>query len=322
MIDLLNSNGKFYKANLHCHTIVSDGGMTPEQVKDYYQKHGYSIVAFTDHNKFVLHDDLKDANFLPIAGFEADFHILTKEGVPSRLRTCHLNFFAKNPETAVHLPEPVIYHHSLINGYIKDMVDNGWLCMLNHPTWSLQPTDEVVAIDNITAMEVYNHGCQVLSNNGDSQGYYASYLASGKKAFATATDDNHCALLEDGLPGGNNDACGGYIMISMKDFSYESFIDSFEKGRFYASTGVEIKELYIDEQADELVISCSPVKAITIKGATYLSTPNVYSRKDDITSARMPMNRIRKLCPNYFRVEFMTSDGKRAYSQPYYYENK
>ena len=95
MIDLLNSNGKFYKANLHCHTIVSDGGMTPEQVKDYYQKHVYSIVAFTDHNKFVLHDDLKDANFLPIAGFEADFHILTKEGVPSRLRTCHLNFFAK-----------------------------------------------------------------------------------------------------------------------------------------------------------------------------------------------------------------------------------
>ena len=261
MIDLLKSNGKFYKANLHCHTVVSDGKMTPEQVKDYYKKNGYSIVAYTDHNKFVSHDDLKDDNFLPIAGFEADFHILTKDGVPSRLRTCHLNFFAKNPLTAVQLPEPLIYHLSLINKYIKDMTDNGWICMLNHPTWSLQPTDEVVAIDNITAMEVYNHGCQVLSNNGDSQGYYFSYLASSKKAFAVATDDNHCGLLDDGLPDKDDDACGGYIQISMPELSYDNFIDAFINGRFYASTGVEIKELYIDEDADELVISCSTVSS-------------------------------------------------------------
>ena len=30
---LLPENGNFYKANLHCHTDVSDGAKTPEEVK-------------------------------------------------------------------------------------------------------------------------------------------------------------------------------------------------------------------------------------------------------------------------------------------------
>ena len=30
---LLPETGQFYKANLHCHTTVSDGRMTPEEVK-------------------------------------------------------------------------------------------------------------------------------------------------------------------------------------------------------------------------------------------------------------------------------------------------
>ena len=34
---LLPEKGNFYKANLHCHTVVSDGALTPEQVKEAYQ---------------------------------------------------------------------------------------------------------------------------------------------------------------------------------------------------------------------------------------------------------------------------------------------
>ena len=42
---LLPKEGTFYKANLHCHTVVSDGDLTPEQVKEAYMGQGYSIVA-------------------------------------------------------------------------------------------------------------------------------------------------------------------------------------------------------------------------------------------------------------------------------------
>ena len=32
---LLPKSGQFYKANLHCHTIMSDGLKTPEEIKKY-----------------------------------------------------------------------------------------------------------------------------------------------------------------------------------------------------------------------------------------------------------------------------------------------
>ena len=47
--ELLPEAGKFYKGNLHSHTIVSDGIMTPEQSKRAYKERGYQILAFTDH---------------------------------------------------------------------------------------------------------------------------------------------------------------------------------------------------------------------------------------------------------------------------------
>ena len=47
---LLPKDGTFYKANLHCHSTVSDGALTPEELKKAYMAEGYSIIAYTDHN--------------------------------------------------------------------------------------------------------------------------------------------------------------------------------------------------------------------------------------------------------------------------------
>ena len=46
---LLPQDGQFYKANLHCHTVISDGHLTPAEVKEAYVAQGYAVVAFTDH---------------------------------------------------------------------------------------------------------------------------------------------------------------------------------------------------------------------------------------------------------------------------------
>ena len=61
---LFGESGNFYKANLHCHTNWSDGSWTPEQVKQYYKDHGYSVVAYTDHDALIPHQDLKDGDFV------------------------------------------------------------------------------------------------------------------------------------------------------------------------------------------------------------------------------------------------------------------
>ena len=40
---LISEKGSFYKANLHCHTTVSDGCLTPEEVKAAYKEKGYEF---------------------------------------------------------------------------------------------------------------------------------------------------------------------------------------------------------------------------------------------------------------------------------------
>ena len=90
---LIPETGQFYKANLHCHTTISDGSMTPEQVKQHYLCHGYSIIAFTDHCVLIPHPELKDDHFLPLNGFETEIIAPGEEKTP-RKKHCHLCFVA------------------------------------------------------------------------------------------------------------------------------------------------------------------------------------------------------------------------------------
>ena len=69
---LLPETGAFYKANLHCHTNLSDGHLSPAEVKKIYMDEGYSIVAYTDHDILIPHPELKEENFLPLNGMELE----------------------------------------------------------------------------------------------------------------------------------------------------------------------------------------------------------------------------------------------------------
>jgi hypothetical protein len=48
--DLLrNSDGRFWRGNLHCHSNRSDGQREPERVAVAYQEAGYDFIALSDH---------------------------------------------------------------------------------------------------------------------------------------------------------------------------------------------------------------------------------------------------------------------------------
>lgn len=55
---LLPEGGKFYKSAMHVHTNISDGQLSPEEMKKAYRDLGFSVVAYTDHEVFVPHNDL------------------------------------------------------------------------------------------------------------------------------------------------------------------------------------------------------------------------------------------------------------------------
>ena len=92
---LLPKSG-LYKANLHCHTTVSDGRLTPLEIKELYMSEGYSIVAYTDHREYVWHKELDDENFLALPAMEAD--LTEQRGCWPIERTFHFNLFDTRPD--------------------------------------------------------------------------------------------------------------------------------------------------------------------------------------------------------------------------------
>lgn len=90
---LLPQTGSFFKANLHCHTTMSDGALTPEEIKKIYAQQGYSIVAYTDHELLFPQNHLTDDTFLALNGLEHDVNDMT-EPVVAKRHVCH---FAASP---------------------------------------------------------------------------------------------------------------------------------------------------------------------------------------------------------------------------------
>ena len=93
---LLPQQGEFYKANLHAHTIQSDGQNTPEEVKDIFKSKGYSVVAYTDHNVFLDRSKLCDETFIALNGVELDINGRDFGSGWLTMETCHINFIAKS----------------------------------------------------------------------------------------------------------------------------------------------------------------------------------------------------------------------------------
>ena len=45
---------------------MSDGLLTPKELKERYKEKGFSILAYTDHELLVDHSDLDDEEFLTL----------------------------------------------------------------------------------------------------------------------------------------------------------------------------------------------------------------------------------------------------------------
>lgn len=328
-----NENLKYYKANLHCHSTISDGAKTPKQLKNDYKAHGYSILAITDHEVFIPHNELTDSDFLMLNGYEI-------EAAGINGKTCHLCFVALSPENTqevcfckactwgnsrkniknvnINKKESLLfrkYTKHCINGLIKTGKDHGFFVTYNHPTWSLESYPEYIRYKNADAMEITNYGCVVCGFDDDNGHAYDDMLRSGEKLFCISTDDNH-NLFPDSSP--DCDSYGGYIMIASPSLKYEDVTTALKKGMFYSSTGTYRHtgpEFHgITFENGEVHIKTSGVRSIAympcsrdckIKNATHGETVNEASFKI-------------KKNEKYFRIVITDSFGYKAYSNAYF----
>ncbi len=330
---LLPENGNFYKANLHCHTTVSDGNLTPAEVKAAYKAQGYSVVAYTDHWVMLDHSDLDDESFLTLKGYEViigDTENISPD-IPSK-KTYHLNLIAESPDRAAQVCFngevmwgkekaciPFIsylggiwdyseYSPEAANRIIAQARANGFLVNYNHPAWSLQTSEDYSALRGLTGVEVVNGVSLASGYPDDNSAVYAEMLREDKSLIPIAADDNHN---EHPIDSDASDSFIGYNMIKAERLDYESVIKAIKNGDTYATMGPEIYELYVENEA--LHIKTSPVCRVILSTLGRHNTCINRRNGGAVTECTIPLPEEE----SYFRIELVDREGKRAFTPLY-----
>ncbi len=308
---LIPEFGKFYKANLHCHSTVSDGGLTPSELKEEYMKLGYSIIAYSDHDVMIPHRDLRDEGFLPLTAIE--FDVSNPNRTLSSGSTCHFNFIALD-ENIESQPLDPDYERSYTPECITDMMTRGRLgnffVTYNHPSWSQESYNEYSRYNGMHAMEIINHLSAVGSGAAEwNDRVYDDMLRCGKRIFCIAADDTHSKYKQgtEFLTLG-----GAFTMIKAESLDYKSIANALVNGHFYSSEGPEIKSLWFED--GRICIDCSTVDRIIFTSYPTRGYANVDDTGEGISHAEYTL----KGTEAFVRVTLIDKRGKRAYTNAYF----
>ncbi len=332
---LLKEDCNWYRANLHCHSVISDGQMTPEELKAAYKKEGYSILAISDHEILADHSDLDDDEFLTLTSVEYSVGEMTpkypalvpkgKEGDWQYSKTMHFNLFAKDQHNTFQPATDVNclwggasnkYAASLkcdnfkreytiksINELIKRSNDAGFLVQYNHPYWSLNTRDEYLNLKGLWSLEILNYGTELETGVEEASYVYDDMLRSGMMLYCSMGDDNH-------NPGKSLvQSFGGSTIIGADELKYDKIIKAMEEGNFYCTAGPRIHALYVED--GKVKIDCSEASAVYINEIGRTFRPYI---GENITHAEFD------LCPEnvFFRITVRDKYGRNAHTNAYY----
>ncbi len=295
--------GRFWRGNLHTHSTLSDGGLSPEQVTDVYKNAGYDFITLSDH--FVARFNwpvadtipLRTNRFTTILGAELHtpkttvgdlWHILAT-GLPPDFAACGKD--ESGPELA------------------RRAAAAGAFVSIAHPSWSQLTIADGHSIDAAHAVEIYNHGCAVATDRGEGWYLLDQMLNDGKRLSAIATDDAHF-LNHD------RDAFGGWVQVRAESLEPDVLLAALKAGSFYASQGPEIHSVSISD--NQVRVECSPVDTVCIVGGTSRATAQTGR---SITSANLDLADLETglFVPDpspWLRITVTDALGKRAWTNP------
>lgn len=322
--------GVWYKGNLHTHSTVSKGMLTPEQLKSLYRQHGYSFLALTDHTIYRYHSELNDADFLFWPGAEPKTISYQRADCPGFCP--HYHYLALRDDDAAwnaamhpHFAdgeaiEKSFCDRSELQEAAQARIDliraAGNLVTINHPVWSRLYLEDLLALDGYFAIEIYNaHSAADGHDCGEAALLWDMLLRRGRRVFAIATDDCHmknksttpASILQMGAPG--CDACGGFVCVKAERLTVDALASAMKAGRFYSSTGPTLEGFSV---RDGLVqIDCSPVQRIDF--VTYERRGGAIASSDDtLTHGEYRLHGDEW----YVRAQCTKKDGSRLWTNP------
>ena len=330
---LLPKDGNFYKANLHCHTTVSDGKRTPAEIKADYMAKGYSIVAYTDHDLMYPHPELTDDTFLAMNGYEMECNAPGE--IWGRQRVCHMCLVATRddiekqvcynranrgytilnhgpaydlaPDIAKYDEDNAdferVYTHECISEMMRRGREAGFFVTYNHPTWSLEDYSNYMGYHGMHAMEIVNYGCLAAGYDDYNPRVYDDILRGGERIYCIAADDTHR---------GTVDAFGGFTMIKSPSLKYNDVGKALLDGHFYASEGPLIHALWVEDGM--IHIECSEAKLIAMNTGIIHTSSRLAPEGGYVSEAAFPLH------PEYRYVRLTVRDatGKHACTNAYF----
>ena len=297
-------SGRWYKGNTHTHTTESDGDSSPEHVARWYKDHGYDFLVLSDHNVFTdpaTLEHLVDSTFLLVAGEEVTSGF---DGA-----SVHVN--------GLNIPHVVEARRAsslvaTIQANVDAIRDVDGVPHINHPNfqWSFG-AEELRQIENDKLLEIWN-GHPTVHNEGGGGvpsivEVWDILLTGGKRIFGIAVDDAH-HFQGEFTPDRANPG-RGWVSIRADRLEPMALMTALESGQFYASTGVELRDVVVTPRGLEIHIA---------QDRDFKYTTTFYGsegRPLGTTTANPATYRLEH-ATGYVRAEVTNSRGDVAWVQP------
>jgi hypothetical protein len=218
------TGGAWLRGNLHAHTTRSDGVLSPQAVIDKYAGLGYDFLAISDHDIFTSAEDharldTRGLTLLPANEITADGPHVLHIGGQSRV--------ARMDRREV----------------LRSIGVDGGFAIVNHPNWHADfnhcSIETLRSWDGYLGLEIYNGVIGRLEGSPYATNKWDMLLTDGRPVWGFANDDSHDPTAGDYGQGWN-------VLYAMER-TPEAILEALTRGRFYASTGVVIEEILVEE---------------------------------------------------------------------------
>ncbi|MGO4870407.1 MAG: CehA/McbA family metallohydrolase [Roseiarcus sp.] len=296
--------GRFWRGNLHTHSTLSDGALTPEAVIEAYKGAGYDFVQLSEHFLDRFGWPIADTrrwrsnDFTTLIGGE--LHAMgTKVGELWHILAAGLPLDFPAPGPAESGPELAARARAA-----------GAFVAIAHPAWSQLTAEDGRALEAAHAVEIYNHGCAVENDRGDGFYLLDRLVNEGRRLTAIAVDDAH-------FRHGEHDAFGGFVEVKAESLDPEALLAALKAGHFYSSQGPRLHDVSVSRE--EVAVGCSPVHSVSLLTGTSRALAKIGRH---VTGAAFDLTKIERQAwtdpgaEKWFRIVAIDAAGRRAWTNP------
>ena len=284
--------GRWYRGNTHTHSTESDGKLSIADRFATYREEGYDFLVLTDHRKVNDVRDYSTSDFLAISGSEV--HPQNPYGGA----TYHI--------VAINIHEPVNCAKMHPNAVLDDIKAQGGEAVLCHPYWCGHTVSDFLPLRGYFAVEVYNDTCMGIGK-GFSEQAWDDLLDRGGPVFGIAADDAH---------GITHDCFHGWVMVKSPALTLDGIMEALRTGAFYSTLGPEISDITVNHADKKITVKCSAAQSIVFKAECHRGRRVLAPNGEALTEATYQVPEDAK----YVRIEVTDETGKKAWSNPFFFQ--